>query len=203
MLLRPTLIRELLGGKDLNYAFAHAGEGRSVLNVVGKTADDLPRNGVRNSFIKAVGEANTTEFSSRADKFKVDVKNYSFNAEVYNNPKYFDQETGKENWPSNGGAVKGTEKTNQTIPENKTLVRWGKNTGSFFTEEGIAPEQLSMSPRTDLSQHTEYRTLKPIQGVKTGTASPWFDRPGGGWQAEAPMNAKEMIRQGLIEEVIK
>ena len=97
MLLRPTLIRELLGGKDLNYAFAHAGEGRSVLNVVGKTADDLPRNGVRNSFSKAVGEANTTEFSSRADKFKVDVKNYSFNAEVYNNPKYFDQETGKEN----------------------------------------------------------------------------------------------------------
>ena len=42
-----TDIRELLGGKDLNYAFAHAGEGRSVLNVVGKTADDLPRNGVR------------------------------------------------------------------------------------------------------------------------------------------------------------
>ncbi len=51
-----TDIRELFGGKGLNYAFAHAGEGRSVLNVVGKSADDLPRSGVRNNFSKVVGE---------------------------------------------------------------------------------------------------------------------------------------------------
>ena len=51
-----TDIRELLGGKGLNYAFAHAGEGRSVLNVVGKSADDLPKNGVRNNFSKVVGD---------------------------------------------------------------------------------------------------------------------------------------------------
>ena len=51
-----TDIRELLGGKGLNYTFAHAGEGRSVLNVVDKGADDLPRSGVRNNFSKVVGE---------------------------------------------------------------------------------------------------------------------------------------------------
>ena len=56
-----TDIRELLGGKGLNYAFAHAGEGRSVLNVVGKSADDLPRNGVQNNFSKVTGSSNETE----------------------------------------------------------------------------------------------------------------------------------------------
>ena len=56
-----TDIRELLGGKDLNYTFAHAGEGRSVLNAVVKNADDLPRNGVRNNFSKVTGSSNETE----------------------------------------------------------------------------------------------------------------------------------------------
>ena len=61
-----TDIRELLGGKDLNYAFAHAGEGRSVLNVVGKTADDLPRNGVQNNFSKVVGEYGDVKKAQKA-----------------------------------------------------------------------------------------------------------------------------------------
>ena len=61
-----TDIRELLGGKGLNYAFAHAGEGRSVLNVVGKSADDLPKNGVRNNFSKVVGESGDVKKAQKA-----------------------------------------------------------------------------------------------------------------------------------------
>ncbi len=95
-----TNIRELLGGKNLNYAFAHAGEGRSVLNAVGKTADDLPRSGVRNNFSKAVGGVSeVTEFVPKKVVLgNGEIAYESKFGELVRSPEYLD-EVGKIRWP--------------------------------------------------------------------------------------------------------
>ena len=135
-----TDIRELLGGKGLNYAFAHAGEGRSVLNVVGKGADDLPRNGVRNSFSKVVGESSGAT-SSKIDNILGDVAKEhpvksSFEVE---NPKYADT-NGRPDWsqaPNGGYDMKQPiiHNVGEQIQAGDKFDRFGPENGGYVSPQ--------------------------------------------------------------------
>ena len=58
--------RSLVNGNGLNYAFAGAGDGRSVLSMANKTMDDLPKTDVRMGFSRVTGESSDVEKAQKA-----------------------------------------------------------------------------------------------------------------------------------------
>ena len=183
-----TDIRELLGGKDLNYAFAHAGEGRSVLNVVGKSADDLPRSGVRNNFSKVVGEVSeVTEFVPKKVVLgNGEIAYESKFGELVRSPEYLD-EVGKIKWSEADGFV--VDKAGNPITYDANLKagqvidRYGESGGRFtspvnngevaaYDTRGLPYPESSMTYHqyeilSDLSPQNAKRTYqKSPQSIK-------------------------------------
>ena len=166
-----TDIRELLGGKDLNYTFAHAGEGRSVLNVVGKTADDLPRNGVRNNFSKVVGEVSeVTEFVPKKVVLgNGEIAYESKFGELVRSPEYLDQ-VGKIRWPEADGFV--VDKAGNPITYDANLKagqvidRYGESGGRFTSpvnngEVAVYDTRGLPYPESSMTYH-QYKIVKDI-----------------------------------------
>ena len=166
-----TDIRELFGGKGLNYTFAHAGEGRSVLNVVGKTADDLPRSDVRNSFSKVVGEANdVTEFVPKKVVLgNGEIAYESKFGELVRSPEYLD-EVGKIKWSEADGFV--VDKAGNPITYDANLKagqvidRYGEFGGRFTSpvnngEVAVCDTRGLPYPESSMTYH-QYEILSDL-----------------------------------------
>jgi predicted ribonuclease toxin of YeeF-YezG toxin-antitoxin module len=121
---------------------------------------------------------------------------------VYDNPVYFNQETGKIYWPKNNGAKLGTEDT-ISMGVGDTFGRIGGEGGRYVAPRGTSPEQLSLAPGTDLSNYTEYRVLQEIPDIEKAEVAAWFDQPGGGIQFFMPAKIKDLLQQGYIEKIGK
>jgi hypothetical protein len=153
-----------------------------------------------------------------ADRKKLDQweyrpsdENYLANKATYDNPKYYDQQTGEWRPPANRGAQAGTVKEGIHLPEGTMLGRYGEESGGFFAPKGTPPEQLSLPPSTDVSSANlhYYRVTETgaqEMGVTQSKAAPWFDQPGGGTQyyipnGEKELTIKKMLDEGWIKEV--
>ncbi|WP_425329913.1 TNT domain-containing protein [Thalassospira tepidiphila] len=67
---------------------------------------------------------------------------------------------------------------------------------------GVPFEQRSLPSKDKIERSLiKYEVLKPIEGVKPGTAAPWFDQPGGCTQHKLPMKIEELIEQGYIRKI--
>ncbi|HAY49651.1 DUF637 domain-containing protein [Thalassospira sp.] len=93
----------------------------------------------------------------------------------------------------------------------KTFDRYGgelnaegklEDFGNFVADVGTPFEQRSL-PSNDYFDRplVKYKVVKPIEGVKSGKAAPWFDQPGGGMQYKLPMRIEELIDAGYIERI--
>jgi predicted ribonuclease toxin of YeeF-YezG toxin-antitoxin module len=157
------------------------------------------------------GISNSVDVISEADRAKLDGWAYPPNEEkylkykeVYDNPKYYDQETGNINWPPNGGYD--GEPMKMELEKGMLLDRFGAPGGNFFSPEGIPYEQRALALHSDEADYYIYKVIRPFD-VEGGKIAPWFDRPGGGTQfLKYHDNGKmytmdELIDEGLIIEV--
>ena len=128
----------------------------------------------------------------------VNSKLYLENKAVYDNPKYFDQLTGSENWPGQkgdpniDGFVKGEYQKTTLSPGDK-IDRFGSDYGHFFGNIGESKEMRAMSPNSDFKNYNQYEILMDLPVLK-GKIAPWFNQPGGGIQFKLdPFFAKQIM----------
>ena len=104
--------------------------------------------------------------------------------DVYDNPKYFNQETGKPIYPgTNGnpninGFVKGVSRA-EILQPGARIDRYGPPAGKFASPEGTPYGERALAPGANPEDYHVYVILKPVE-VQSGTVYPWFDEVGGG-----------------------
>ena len=124
---------------------------------------------------------------------------YLKHKEVFDNPKYFDQETGETHWPPNNGEVDGT-KAIICLPIGTVIDRYGLDTGSYTSPIGVSYEERSLAPGTEKYPYSQFEICKPIN-VEQSVVFPWFDEPGGGIQYRMPSSIKDLLDRGIIRRI--
>ena len=106
-------------------------------------------------------------------------------------------------YPSNNGAITGTEEMIMLMPGDK-IDRYGGEGGTFFGKEGTPLEMRALPPNANTSQYRVYEVLKSFE-VEKAVIKPAFGKIGLGIQYHSSMSADELRRSGyleLIEEII-
>lgn len=127
-----------------------------------------------------------------------DSKTYEKHKDVFDNPKYYNQETGEINWPPNNGFI--DEQKIETLPQGTRVDRYGSDYGSFVAPYGTEYEKRSLPPGTENSQYSVFEVIKPIN-VQAGETAPWFDEPGGGTQYKLPLSVDDLIDDGYLRRI--
>lgn len=117
---------------------------------------------------------------------------------VADDTKYYDQSTGVIKWPINDG-FEGIVKE-VTLRPGTRIDRYGFESGTFVSPEGIPYEMRSLAPGTNNKPYHVYEVLKPIDGLE-GKIAPWFDEVGGGVQYKLTKSIQELIDEGYLREV--
>ncbi|WP_442945451.1 TNT domain-containing protein [Oceanirhabdus sp. W0125-5] len=144
---------------------------------------------------------------SEADRLKLSKWTYKPSDELYlqykkvfDNPQYYDQASGAIKWPANDG-FEGVAKQIQLQPGTR-IDRYGFESGTFVSPEGISYGQRSLAPGTDAKPYHVYEIIKPVEGL-SGKIAPWFDEVGGGIQHKLTMSIQELLDGGYIKEVFE
>ncbi|NRD77656.1 glycohydrolase toxin TNT-related protein [Bacillus sp. BRMEA1] len=121
------------------------------------------------------GTGDVKEVISETDRAKLSLWKYPPNDELYlkykhvfNNPKYYDQETGAINWPENDGFL--NTPIEETLQPGFRIDRYGYDTGTFVSPEGIPYEMRAVAPGTDLRPYNVFEVVVPIK-VKGGVTA--------------------------------
>ena len=85
-----------------------------------------------------------------------------------------------------------------TLSPGSTLQRSGGTQGRFVAPVNTPVKKLSLPPDKINAPITKYTVLKPIQ-VQAGTATPWFNQPGGGTQFLLPDSISNLQENGYLE----
>jgi len=117
---------------------------------------------------------------------------------VFDNPLYYNQETGAINWPTNDGFAQ--DPYSQTLGTGTWLDRFGADTGKFVCPAGIDYGKRSCAPGTEDRAYSVFVT-KDYTIVQAGLIAPWFDEQGGGIQYLLPDSVKNLIDSGKIRRV--
>lgn len=125
---------------------------------------------------------------------------YLDNKEVFDNPKYYNQETGEINWPPNDGVVEGTSK-NVTLEPGTKIDRYGADDGYYTAPIDTPYEERAVAPGTDQKPYSQFEVVKPIEAVEQGEVAPWFDQPGGGTQYLMPESIEDLIDECYLRRI--
>ncbi|MGE6203858.1 TNT domain-containing protein [Guptibacillus hwajinpoensis] len=134
-------------------------------------------NSVNETSIKVINETDRKKIQSWT--YPPSNEKYLKYKEVFDNPKYYNQETGNINWPPNNGFD--VEPVVVTLDNGVLIDRYGNPGGTFVSPEGIPYEQRALALHSDEAPYHKYEILIPFD-VEAGKIAPWFDRPGGGTQ---------------------
>ena len=127
-------------------------------------------------------------------KYRPDDNLYLENKKIFDNSKYFNQETGKIIWPENDGFL--NEPVRETLEPGTRIDRYGTGGGYYTSPEGTSFEERSIVPGA--GPYKSYEVVKPVE-VWSGETAPWFDQDGGGTQYKFDMTIDELILEGIIE----
>ena len=143
----------------------------------------------------------------------IDSKLYLENKTVFDNPKYFNQETGFEIWPGQNGdpnvdGFLNGEFQKVVLQPGEKLDRFGHDYGYYFGKIGESKEMRSMSPNSDFENYHQYEVLSELPVLK-GKIAPWFEQIGGGTQSRLDPSFVELINaipsdeSAIIRKLIK
>jgi hypothetical protein len=102
-------------------------------------------------------------------------------------------------WPPNNGFHYGIA-SRRSLPSGHLIDRFGPESGRFASPVGTPYAARSLRPGVVPPYH-RYEVLRPIE-VWEGTATPWFNQPGGGIQYELPMSVRQLVERGCLREII-
>ena len=127
----------------------------------------------------------------------IDSKLYLENKTVFDNPKYFNQETGSEIWPGQNGdpnidGFLNGEYEKVVLQPGERIDRFGSDYGHYFGNIGEPKEMRSMSPNSDFGNYKQYEVLSELPVLK-GKIAPWFEQIGGGSQSKLDPSFVELI----------
>ena len=163
--------------------------------------------------------AENVEWTSRdtlssADRLRIQDWTYSPTDElylkykdVYQNDLYFNQVTGKVNWPNYDGFV--PESINyETLREGTKFIRIGEPSGEFLGATTDSFGKRSLAPFSDpsiTSTPIKYYELLDDTEFQTGNIAPWFDFGGGGKQflAYKPNGTRYTVQELLDADILK
>lgn len=81
--------------------------------------------------------------------------------------------------------------------ENGYFIDNGKFTspaGNSFESRALPASALSLPLK-------KYRVIKPISGVESGRAIPWFNQQGLGTQFKLPKGISQLVAEGFLIEI--
>ena len=102
-------------------------------------------------------------------------------------------------YPSNGGAISGTESVIYLMPGDK-IDRFGKLEGKYFSPIGTPVEMRALPYNADLSCYEQFEVIKPFE-VKVSTIAPAFNKIGLGIQYQSPVSADILLKRGIIKRM--
>lgn len=142
---------------------------------------------------------------SQVDRIKIDAWDYTPDDELYlkykdvfDNPKYYNQETGAINWPENNGFA--DIPMDEVLQPGARIDRYGSDYGSFTSPEGTPYEMRAVAPGTDQRPYSVFEVVEQIN-VKSGSIASWFDEPGGGIQYLLPDTVDELLDAGILRRI--
>ncbi|MDR4887681.1 TNT domain-containing protein [Fredinandcohnia sp. QZ13] len=136
--------------------------------------------------------------------------------DVYDNPKYYNQETGAINWPGTKGdpnidGFKNGEYQIETLKPGTEIDRYGSNgSGQYFSPAGSSYESRALPPHMTQQPYQQYTIIREFD-VRAGEIAPWFDEVGGGTQYyskieifddfgnKVPATVENLIKYGYIK----
>ena len=102
-------------------------------------------------------------------------------------------------WPANYGFAPGKDST-VTLSPGTQIDRFGKPTGGFLSPTGTPFGERALPADSYNADYYVYEVKKPIHGVRSGPAEPWFNQPGNGTQYQLPQSVQAHIdAQELVE----
>jgi hypothetical protein len=124
---------------------------------------------------------------------------------VYDNSKYYNQQTGDIHWPIDDGFISGSQKL-EVVGKGKQLDRYGNQEGKFLAPKADSYPSRSLAPHSENAPYYAYEVTTDIE-MTLGKIAPWFEQPGGGTQyvkykANGDMySIQELINEGYLIEI--
>ena len=156
------------------------------------------------------GNSSTT--ISQADRTKINGWEYTPSdelylkyKEVYDNPLYYDQVTGKIHWPPEDGFQAGS-KVDEVVKKDTIFKRYGENSGEFLGNATDTFESRALAPHSENAKIHYYRLVEDYE-MTTGRVAPWFGSNGGAEQfvKYKPDGSKYTIKEledaGILEDI--
>lgn len=106
-----------------------------------------------------------------------------------------------EKYAPNGGYIKDSILTGQTIETGTIIDRYGNQYGRYTSPVGVTYEQRALPYIENPNAYHQYEVLKPIDNVTIGIIAKAFNQIGGGLQYELPTSIKQLIEDGFLKEI--
>ena len=137
-------------------------------------ADDIAEDGTQTLDCAGINKAREWDYPQ-------DAYEYLRHKDVYDNPVYFDQQTGEVRWPPDDGFVPGTRR-NETLEPGTIMTRIGNEDGGYyFSPRETSLLERSLPPFKTSGEIKSYEVIRPLP-VESGLIAPTFGEPGGGTQ---------------------
>ena len=150
-----------------------------------------------------ISEADRTKISKW--KFVPSDELYLKYKAIYDDTKYFDQETGDAIYPGQRGDPNTDGFTNgkyvEVVLKPGTIIdRYGGEWGNYFSPVGTSFEARALPPFMEGAPYTRFIVKKPLR-IKMGEICPWFGQPGGGTQYLSEYNVVQLKKMEIIGEL--
>ena len=138
--------------------------------------------------------------------YRPDAELYLQYQDVYDNPIFFDPQTGEVHYPGTNGDINTDGFTNgvyhvETLTSGTIIDRYGSNgSGRYFSPDGTPYAERALPPFMERQPYNRYRVVQPFD-VKAGEIAPWFNQPGKGIQFLSEFTLDELKEFGVIEEL--
>ena len=156
-----------------------------VKNAPYQTDDLVKGNKEFGNPVKEISEVDRTKLDGW--KYPPKDETYLKYKKVYDNPIYYNQETGDINWPGTKGNPNIDGFLNgkydvETLKPGIEIDRYGSNgNGQYFSPAELSYESRALPPHMKEQPYTKYKIRREFQ-VRSGEIAPWFDEVGGGIQ---------------------
>ena len=159
--------------------------------------DDYYITYVANGQVPGITDADKLKIDTWGENRPDDLTYLQYKA-VYDNPLFYDQQTGEVHYPANDGFW--GEGFDYVLTSKMKIERYGSDNGFYVGFVNTEPGKYSPEPGSEYEPYSVFEVVKTIN-VKCGAIFPWFNEEGGGTRIVLPMPIKDLEAGGYIVRV--